>query len=107
MDSVELESAAPPESGASMRAALAELRRLLDGGARRVRLHGADGSLLALVAAQLASDEKRVHPLVLVARDDAAATALHRDLQFFLPERVEGGKDDPARPPRVMLLPEL
>src|SRR5947209_5369969 len=110
-------------SRASLRELLAELKRLFGGGARRVRLHGCDGSLLALVAAQLAADtpaDRAKRPLVVIARDGAAAQALHRDLGFFLPERppaatatatatATGGPaaDDPARPPRVMLLPEL
>src|SRR5689334_7541484 len=70
-----------------------------------VQLHGLEGSLLPLVAAQLASAKGTRLPLVVVAKSGASAGALARDLQFFLPEPT--GVDDPTRPPRVMLMPEL
>src|SRR5262245_8701176 len=74
-----------------MRRILDELVRLDRAGARRVRLAGAEGSLLALVAAELGRQrggpgaKPGRRPLVVVARDASAAQALHRDLQFFLP----------------------
>src|SRR5438309_654358 len=85
---------------------LASLDRLLAAreGPRTLRLHGVEGSLLALVAARIAGRASKAGPLVLVARDGASAQALTRDLQFFLPDAAG---DDPARPPRVMVLPEL
>src|SRR5204862_7624739 len=59
------------------------------------------------VAARVAARPGLRRPLVLVARDSSTAQALARDLQFFLPEAGGPESDDPTRPPRVMLLPEL
>jgi transcription-repair coupling factor (superfamily II helicase) len=102
MDS-EAENGGSEEPGAPLAQQLAQLARLRSDGARRVRLTGCEGPLQALVAAELA--RASVRPLVVVARDGASAQALARDLGFFLP--TEGAHDDPAAPPRVMLLPEL
>lgn len=104
----ELDDATP---GLPLGRTVGELRRILGadgagGGARRVRLHGVDGSLLAMVAAELLrTEQKLARPLVVLARDAAAAEELAQSLSFFLP--AARGDDDPTRPPRVMLLPEI
>ena len=95
---------AQPEVVPSLASALLRIRGLLDGGERRVRLLGAEGSLVAAVAAELART-RRTRPLVVVASSASAAESLARDLEFFLP-RLDGD-DDPTAPPRVMLLPDL
>jgi transcription-repair coupling factor (superfamily II helicase) len=125
---------ANPTVSPSLGQALAELGRLLGAGVRRVRLLGCadETSLLALVAAELARAQA-ARPLVVVTPRLSRAETLARDLEFFLP-RVEeprataatattaapgdagaagaahgpgAHQDDPTRPPRVMLLPEI
>ncbi len=126
--------AAAPRSdtaGAPLRQVLADLSRLRDAGAQRIRLLGCEGPLQALVAAEIAATiPSSQRPLVVVARDGAAAQTIARDLEFFLPATAQQTRnpagvphlprrgspaepcrpnaiDDPAAPPRVMLLPEL
>ena len=90
-----------------LRSVLAELGRLRNAGAPRIRLVGSgEGPVQALIAAELAAPlGPSQRPLVVIARDGAAAQAMARDLNFFLPPTA--AHDDPTAPPRVMLLPEI
>src|SRR5437867_269661 len=96
------ETAASGESGVSAAVGLAELERLVDGRAPRVRLYGCRGAFAALtvarLAARLAAGER---PLVVVTPTETRAVELVRDLAFFLPARHV---EDPLAGPRVMHL---
>jgi transcription-repair coupling factor (superfamily II helicase) len=65
-----------------------------------VRLYDCEGALQALVVARLAAHQPAFQrPLVVVTPDEAAATALARDLRTFLPESRHRGAE-PASPGR-------
>jgi transcription-repair coupling factor (superfamily II helicase) len=90
--------------GVSASAGLAQLGRLLQAGQRCIRLHGCSGAFQALTIARIAEGlPAKGHPLIAVVRDEDAAQALARDLQFFLGNSAE----DPAATPRVLHLPGL
>jgi transcription-repair coupling factor (superfamily II helicase) len=87
----------------SLREGLLAIERLLDSGARDLRLVQCRGALLAYLAARLAGRLPSARrPLVVVAASEESAVALTRDLGFFLPARTV--TEDPVAAPRVLHL---
>jgi transcription-repair coupling factor (superfamily II helicase) len=90
--------------GVGAAAGLAELERLLAGGAPSVRVFGCAGGFQALTIARLAllKTPGAPRPLVVVTPTETAAAALVRDLGLFLP--TAHAPDDPLGIPRVQHL---
>ena len=82
-----------------------QILSLIDGGKRRVQLHGCSGSYLALVLARLAHLRcTGDSPLVVVTPDEDRARELAREMGFFLGQ----GQRHPAMAlGEVMMLPHV
>jgi transcription-repair coupling factor (superfamily II helicase) len=102
------DSSMPAElpSQASIRRALDDLTARVASGSGRILALGLGGPLLAAAAAEVAAILPGAErPLVVVMPDEDQAAELARDLELFLP--ASAGADDPAAPPRALLLPAV
>src|SRR5215475_11276979 len=97
--------ASAPLSGVSARVGLANVERLLVGGAPIVRVHGAEGAFAALLIARLAALPGQPRPVLAVTADETSAQALARDLRFFM--QSHNNVEDPLATARVAHLPHL
>jgi transcription-repair coupling factor (superfamily II helicase) len=74
--------------------------------ARRVAVHGCDGSFAAAAIARVAGAVPgEARPLVVLVPDEVRAITLARDIGFFLGAAHQA--DDPAAPPHVLHLPSV